>query len=180
MGNNFLISIQKIYDRIDFLPLNDLSLLFYEISLDYKDCGGSFCVIMSIFLFGLSKVFNLENQFDLKTWIDALQSGINHVVEIVNTQKNDRTFLDLIFNLIDDLNLFIENNDLKNFNFFIENDEFKNSILFDFIKKSSEKSIEKTKLMIGKIGRSSYLGDKVIGFADPGAMALYFVIISIF
>lgn len=156
LGKMILDSIQK-----NEVNLYDIKETTHHFSLIVQKIGGTSGAVFGIFLLKFSNYLKNLNKKDtsysLEEILNAFKSGINGVSNISGAKSGDRTFLDSLIPAIE-----IFENEIKNMN----SSSYKN------ILNASIEGAEKTKNMFPKKGRSSYLGERVIGFEDPGAKCI--------
>lgn len=98
---------------------------------------------------------------------DILYKSIEAIKERGHCEKGDKTILDGLIPIYEEINYGI-NNGLA-----VEN------TLLNAINYSREE-VEKTRLLISKKGRASYLGEKSIGYQDPGATSALIIFEAIY
>lgn len=158
-GNNFARAGKYILNNISNLPLYDYSKSLYEISLLVQKIGGTSGVVFGLFLLKLSQYLQGKDQVTSKDWLEGFKFGIQGVTNLSGAKKGDRTFLDSLIPAIETLEYEIT----KGFDF----NHSPNAIY-----ESAKKGCDDTKNMLPKKGRGTYLGDRILGSADPGSKAI--------
>ncbi|KAJ5074319.1 triokinase/fmn cyclase [Anaeramoeba ignava] len=129
---------------------------FFDISLAIKkSMGGASGGIFSIFFLRLAQVLAERGNY-----YEGLLEGCKNIIQIGGADVGDRTLIDSLYPAVEAMAK------LAN--------EKKGSFL-DILKAGAaeaQKGSDSTKKMKGKKGRSGYLGDRVLNYADPGSVAI--------
>ncbi|EFC39442.1 predicted protein [Naegleria gruberi] len=131
-----------------------LAELVYQIGICVQNSGGSSGAIISMFFLRYSKSLK-TNSFDHKK---AFIEGVHGMMELGDSKKGDRTMLDTLIPVSEYLQ------------------EQEESIDVETIVKVANEGMDSTKSMLAKRGRSRYLGDRVLGFLDPGALCMFDIV----
>jgi dihydroxyacetone kinase len=101
----------------------------------------------------------LENskRTGLASWIEALHQGCLAISEMGGAKRGDRTMLDALIPFVESLDSAAEG-------------EYRKTLLSAV--EAAEGGADATARMTPRVGRSSYLGERVIGHPDPGAKAV--------
>jgi dihydroxyacetone kinase len=94
----------------------------------------------------------------MEDWVDALEEGRKAISDLGGAKPGDRTMLDALDPFVKTLQ---KNAGLK---------WSREAILASV--EAAELGVEATAHMKPRLGRSSYLGDRVLGYSDPGAKAV--------
>jgi ATP-dependent dihydroxyacetone kinase len=119
--------------------------------------GGSSGPLYGVLLLRCGKVLENSERTGLDQWVAALDQGCRAISELGGAQPGDRTMLDA-------LDPFVES--LKE-----AAGKWSRDVLFTAVE-AAERGAERTAKMKPRRGRSSYLGDRVLGHPDPGAKAV--------
>lgn len=158
-GNNFARAGKYVLNNISNLPLHDLSKSVYEISLLVQKIGGTSGAVFGVFLLKVSQSLKGKEQIEPKDWLEAFKFGIQGVTNLSGAKKGDRTFLDSLIPAVESL----ENEILNGYN---------SQKSPQIIATSAHNGCEATKDILPKKGRGTYLGDRVLGYVDPGSKAI--------
>jgi dihydroxyacetone kinase len=123
-----------------------------------RELGGSSGPLYGVLFLRCGNVLESVGTIGTAQWAEALQQGCRAVSELGGAKPGDRTMLDAL-------------------------DPFVKTLMKDVVGKASheavmaavaaaEHGVEATAQMKPRLGRSSYLGDRVLGHADPGAKAI--------
>lgn len=160
LGHMVLESVKE--NKIDF---TNLKVLSYQLSLIVQKIGGTSGAVFGIFLLKFSQYLNSvicnDSIYTNHDILNAFKAGINGVTTISGAKLGYRTFLDSLIPAVEQMEIQI----LKE----IEIDFHKN------IYEASIKGSNNTKLLFPKKGRSSYLGERVLGYEDPGAKCISYL-----
>ena len=102
-------------------------------------------------------VLESSNRTGLASWIEALHQGCLAISESGGAKRGDRTMLDALIPFVESL----ENP---------EETELRGTLLSAVA--AAERGADATARMTPRVGRSSYLGERVMGYPDPGAKAV--------
>jgi dihydroxyacetone kinase len=94
----------------------------------------------------------------LAQWVEALEQGCCAITELGGAKPGDRTMLDALDPFVRSL----KSAGAKGLS---------REVLLAAVKEA-ERGVEATAHMAPRMGRSSYLGDRVLGHPDPGAKAI--------
>ena len=94
----------------------------------------------------------------LAQWIEALDQGCLAISELGGAKPGDRTMLDALDPFVKALKKSVGERTLRE------------AVVAAV--EAAERGVEATAQMKPRVGRSSYLGDRVLGYTDPGARAI--------
>jgi len=127
--------------------------------------GASGPIFGSIFI-AMAKTIEGRDKIDLKDLTRMFSDSMDKVMLIGGAKPGDKT-------LIDSLNPIVES---------LKDSSLKGLSLKDGVALAEIAALEgaeSTKDMVGKKGRSKYLGERSIGYQDAGATTMYLIIKSI-
>ncbi len=171
-GTSMARGFKNLYDKIDELKDLDIGSILKKSGFELiKSIGGSAGAIFGTFFTGQATYYdkNLKGResLTLKDISSMMEEALNQIKKRGNADAGDKTMIDALQPAVESL---------------------KNSVdrglgiaeAFEEAAGAAKAGAEKTKEMIGKHGRSKYLGERGKGFIDPGAMstALIFEAIS--
>jgi len=169
------ISIQTagnyILGDLSSYPLHDYALTFHRLAIACQDkLGGSSGPLYSVFLLKFSSILKMkgdkENPSDPKVWAEAFQNGIKGISDLGDAKEGDRTMLDALIPASRAFSKAI-----------MDGKSIKDALHQSVIE--AQEGVKATSQILAKRGRSSYLGERVIGHIDPGAEAVTIIIKSI-
>lgn len=102
-------------------------------------------------------------EINITDYRDILRTMIEEIKIVGNVEKGDKTILDSLIPAYEEINYGIENN-ISTIN------TLKNSV------EAAKNGVEYTKLVSSRKGRASYLGERSIGYQDPGATSALMMI----
>jgi dihydroxyacetone kinase len=94
----------------------------------------------------------------LAQWTEALDQGCRAISELGGAKSGDRTMLDALDPFVDALKKQVDGKASR-------------EVIMAAVD-AAECGVEATARMKPRLGRSSYLGDRVLGHPDPGARAV--------
>jgi dihydroxyacetone kinase len=109
-----------------------------------------------VFFLRCGNILGRSRTVDKAQWAQALEKGCQAISELGGAKPGDRTMLDALYPFV---------NTLK------QESEATPQAVWDAVK-AAEQGAAATAQMKPKLGRSSYLGDRVLGHPDPGARAV--------
>ena len=121
------------------------------------EMGGSSGPLYGVLFLRCGSVLEKSERTGLDQWAAALDQGCRAVSELGGAKPGDRTMLDA-------LDPFVES--LK-----VAAGKWSREVLLTAVE-AAERGAEATARMKPRLGRSSYLGDRVLGHPDPGAKAV--------
>jgi dihydroxyacetone kinase len=122
-----------------------------------REMGGSSGPLYGVLFLRCGNVLDNSNGTGLVQWAEALDQGCRAMSELGGAKSGDRTMLDA-------LDPFVKS--LKD-----ASGEVSRKTLFTAVE-AAERGAEATAEMKPRLGRSSYLGERVLGHPDPGAKAV--------
>jgi dihydroxyacetone kinase len=126
-----------------------------------RELGGSSGPLYGVLFLRCAGVLEAAGAITFTEWIEALDEGCRAISELGGANPGDRTMLDALDPYVKALK---KNNEL-------ETAVSLRTMLGNGLK-AAERGVDATAKMKPRMGRSSYLGDRVIGYPDPGAKAV--------
>lgn len=169
-GINMNRGFNFVRDMIKGLDENtNISSIFKQTAtLLIKNVGGSSGPLYGTFFLNASIVSSNKEELSLNDIAEIFNKGTNAIAALGKSKAGEKTMLDTLYPTLDAIKEFVSNNnDLTDDNL----EEFKSSILT-----AAENAMKSTIDMIATKGRASYLGDRSIGYHDPGASSSYILI----
>lgn len=117
--------------------------------------GASGPLYGTLFIRAATKTAGKES-LTLAELVDALQAGVDGVIARGKAEPGDKTMCDVWWDVIAAARTSLENDETV-------------SAALATMAQVAEAGVEKTIPMIAKKGRASYLGERSVGHADPGA-----------
>jgi dihydroxyacetone kinase len=122
-----------------------------------REMGGSSGPLYGVFFLRCGNVLESSRTSRLAQWVEAVDQGCQAVSELGGAKPGDRTMLDALAPFVKSLK------DARG--------ELSREILLTAVE-AAERGAKATAQMKPRLGRSSYLGDRVLGHPDPGAKAV--------
>jgi dihydroxyacetone kinase len=116
-----------------------------------RELGGSSGPLYGVLFLRCGSVLENHGATGLSSWANALAQGCKAITELGGAKPGDRTMLDALDPLVKALQ---------------QGAGLKAAV------EAAERGAEATAQMKPRLGRSSYLGDRVLGHPDPGAKAV--------
>jgi triose/dihydroxyacetone kinase / FAD-AMP lyase (cyclizing) len=158
LGTSMRRAAMAILSRMDSYPLNNVSATLKALGHDlHREMGGSSGPLYGVLFLRCGNVLENSRTSGLAQWVEAVDQGCQAISELGGAKPGDRTMLDA-------LDPFVKS--LKE-----ARGEPSREILLSAVE-AAERGAEATATMKPRLGRSSYLGDRVLGHPDPGAKAV--------
>jgi dihydroxyacetone kinase len=146
-------------DAVGSYPLDDVPATLKAIGHTLRrELGGSSGPLYGVLFLRCGSVLETSGATGLAHWAEALDQGSRAIGELGGAKPGDRTMLDA-------LDPFVKA--LKKGG---GGEASREAILAAV--EAAERGVEATAQMKPHLGRSSYLGDRVLGYPDPGARAV--------
>jgi triose/dihydroxyacetone kinase / FAD-AMP lyase (cyclizing) len=116
-----------------------------------RELGGSSGPLYGVLFLRCGSVLENHGALGRAQWADALAQGCGAITELGGAKPGDRTMLDALDPFVKALQ---------------QGEGLKAAV------EAAERGAEATAQMTPRLGRSSYLGDRVLGHPDPGAKAV--------
>jgi triose/dihydroxyacetone kinase / FAD-AMP lyase (cyclizing) len=158
LGASMKRAAAAVRDAVDSYPLDDVSATFKALGHTLRhELGGSSGPLYGVLFLRSGKVLEDSGSTGLAQWTEALDQGCHAISELGGAKPGDRTMLDA-------LDPFVKS--LKGAGGNVSREALLTAV------EEAERGVEATAQMIPRMGRSSYLGDRVLGHPDPGAKAV--------
>jgi triose/dihydroxyacetone kinase / FAD-AMP lyase (cyclizing) len=122
-----------------------------------RELGGSSGPLYGVFFLRCGNVLEHSGATGLAQWVEALEQGFQAISELGGAKPGDRTMLDALDPFVKILKECVGETPCE---------AVLNAVA------AAERGAEATAQMKPRLGRSSYLGDRVLGYPDPGAKAI--------
>ena len=160
LGSNMTRAARAIGGNLRFYPLDDLPETFKALGLTLQEVlGGSSGPLYGVLLLRTGIFLEGGPADDLPRWATAVIEGCGAISELGGAKVGDRTMLDALIPFA------------QTFRDGITAGLPVKSVLTDAVI-AAEEGAKATARMIPRRGRSSYLGERTLGYPDPGAMAV--------
>lgn len=160
LGSNMARAARTIGESLPFYPLDDLSETLKALGLTLQETlGGSSGPLYGVLLLRTGIFLEGGSAFDPQRWATAILEGCGAISELGGTKIGDRTMLDALIPFA------------QTFRDAIAAGHLVKDALADALI-AAEGGAKATARMIPRRGRSSYLGERALGYPDPGAVAV--------
>ena len=157
-------SSKTVLAHLKYLPLDDdvpgsLKIMAELISDSF---GGSSGPLYGFLLVNVSEALPKQKLCQLAPahWAIAFKQGVDALKDLVHVQVGDRTMIDALDPAAHAAMDFLKSKQTP-------------EEALEKIVKAAREGADKAKLLVARRGRSAYLGDRVIGLADPGCELAY-------
>jgi dihydroxyacetone kinase len=158
LGASMRRAAMAVQSRMDSYPLNNVSATLKTLGHDLqREMGGSSGPLYGVLFLRCGNVLESSRTGGLARWAEAVDQGCQAISELGGAKPGDRTMLDALVPFA---------KSLKD-----AHGEPSRERLLTAVE-AAERGAEATAQMKPRLGRSSYLGDRVLGHVDPGAKAV--------
>jgi triose/dihydroxyacetone kinase / FAD-AMP lyase (cyclizing) len=157
LGASMARAAKAVQAAISSYPLNDISRTLQALAHTLaRELGGSSGPFYGVFFLRCGNILGRSRTKEKAQWAQALEEGCQAISELGGANPGDRTMLDALYPFV---------NTLK------QQNEATPKAVWAAVE-AAEQGAAATAQMKPKLGRSSYLGDRVLGHPDPGARAV--------
>ena len=158
LGISMKRAAEDVLAAVGSFPLDNLPATLKIMGHTLKsEMGGSSGPLYGVLFLRCGKVLENSDRTGLAQWAEALDQGCRAISELGGAKPGDRTMLDA-------LDPFVKS--LKGASGKVLREDLLTAV------KAAERGVEATAQMKPRLGRSSYLGERVLGHPDPGAKAV--------
>ena len=158
LGTSMARAAKAVQGAVGSYPLDDLPATFRAIGHTLRrELGGSSGPLYGVLFLRCGSVLEKSVVTGLAQWTEALDQGCRAISELGGAKPGDRTMLDALDPFVRSLKTGVGG-------------EVHDAVLTAV--EAAERGVEATSQMKPRLGRSSYLGDRVLGYPDPGAKAI--------
>ena len=159
LGTSMERAAKAVQGAVGSYPLDDVPATIRAIGHTLRrELGGSSGPLYGVFFLRCSSVLEKSGAMELAQWAEALDQGCHAIGEMGGAKPGDRTMLDALDPFVKALRKGVSGKASRE------------AILAAV--EAAERGVEATARMKPRLGRSSYLGDRVLGCPDPGAKAV--------
>jgi len=163
LGVSMARGAKAVQDAVAFYPLDNIPATLKALGHTLRrELGGSSGPLYGVLFLRCGSVLEASRATGLAQWGEALDQGCRAISELGGAKPGDRTMLDALDPFVRTLrqgagvNLGVK--------------ATRDAVLAAV--EAAERGAEATAQMRPKLGRSSYLGGRVLGYPDPGAKAI--------
>lgn len=158
LGTSMKRAVIAVRSAADSYPLDDVSATLKALSNTLRhELGGSSGPLYGVLFLRAGNILEKSGLAGLAQWADALEEGCRAVSELGGAKPGDRTMLDALYPFAKSLKGAGENPSRE--------------VLLAAVHEA-DRGVVATSTMKPRLGRSSYLQDRVLGHPDPGARAV--------
>ena len=158
LGASMKRAAVAVQNSVESYPLDDAPATLKSLGQTLRRAlGGSSGPLYGVFFLRCGNILESSGWTGLAQWTNALEGGVRAIGELGGAKPGDRTMLDA-------LQPFAAS--LKSAGASVSREVVLAAV------EEAKRGAEATAQMTPRLGRSSYLGDRVIGHADPGATAV--------
>jgi len=152
LGASMARAARAVLDALSFYRLDNIPATLKALGHTLRrELGGSSGPLYGVLFLRCGSVLESQGVTGLSSLADALAQGCEAITELGGAKPGDRTMLDALDPFVQALE---------------QGAGLKTAI------EAAERGAEATAQMKPRLGRSSYLGDRVLGHPDPGAKAV--------
>jgi triose/dihydroxyacetone kinase / FAD-AMP lyase (cyclizing) len=155
LGASMERAARAVQGAVESYPLDDVPATLKALGHTLRrELGGSSGPLYGVLFLRCGSVLEGARATGLAQWAEALDQGCRAISELGGAKPGDRTMLDALDPFVKALREGVEGEELRE------------------VVLSAVAGAEATAQMKPALGRSSYLGDRVLGHPDPGAKAV--------
>lgn len=159
LGSSMKRAAKAVRSALNFYPLDDIPATLKALGHTLRrELGGSSGPLYGVLFLRCGSALDGVDVLGLAEWADALDQGCQAISELGGAKPGDRTMLDALDPFVRALKK-------------IQDGKISREAILSAVA-ASERGMEVTAQMKPRLGRSSYLGHRVIGHPDPGAKAI--------
>jgi dihydroxyacetone kinase len=157
LGVSMARAAQAVQQAVNSYPLNDVSLTLKALARTLaRELGGSSGPFYGVFFLRCGNVLGRSRTIEGAQWVQAIEEGCQAISELGGAKPGDRTMLDALYPFV---------------NTWKQQRGATPQAVWAAVE-AAEQGAAATAQLKPKLGRSSYLGDRVLGHPDPGARAV--------
>ena len=157
LGTSMARAAKAVLAAVESYPVDDIPATLIALGHTLRrELGGSSGPLYGVLFLRCGTVFE-SGGTGLEQWAKALDQGCQAISELGGAKPGDRTMLDALDPFVRALKTGVGG-------------EAHDAVLTAV--EAAERGVEATSQMKPRLGRSSYLGDRVLGYPDPGAKAV--------
>jgi dihydroxyacetone kinase-like protein len=166
-GINMDRGFKKVMSQLSTLTNQDIGSILKTVSMTLiSSVGGASGPLYGTLFLKASTVAVGKQEITTQELLQLLQAGLDGVLQRGKAQLEDKTMVDVLSPAVDAFKQAVE--------------EGKDTLAaMQQTVAVAEQALEKTKPMLAKKGRASYLGERSIGHQDPGATSSYLMLSSL-
>ena len=158
LGISMKRAAEAVRVAVDSYPLDNVPATLKQLGHTLQRVmGGSSGPLYGVLFLRCGNVLASSNETGLAKWVEALNQGCLAISELGGAKSGDRTMLDALIPFAESLKGAGEN---------LSGETFLSAF------EAAERGADATAQMTPRVGRSSYLGARVLGHPDPGARAV--------
>jgi dihydroxyacetone kinase len=158
LGTSMERAAKAVLVAMGSYPLDDVPATLIALGHTlHHELGGSSGPLYGVLFLRCASVLESSGATGLAHWTIALDQGCQAISELGGAKPGDRTMLDALDPFVRSLKTGVGG-------------EVHDAVLTAV--EAAERGVEATSQMKPRLGRSSYLGDRVLGYPDPGAKAI--------
>ena len=167
LGSSLERGAKGVEAQLISYPLDDVAATLKAIGHTLRrELGGSSGPLYGILFLRCGTVLAASGQQGLAAWAEALAQGSRAISDLGGAKSGDRTMLDALDPFA------------KTLKEFAKKQPPREALLAAVA--AAEEGTDATSQMKPRLGRSSYLGDRVLGHPDPGAKALAILLRAVY
>jgi dihydroxyacetone kinase len=159
LGTSMKRAAKAVQGEIDSYSLDDVPTMLRALGHTLRrELGGSSGPLYGVLFLRCGNVLASSGANGLAQWAEALDKGCMAISELGGAKPGDRTMLDALDPFVKTLKKSISGKTSR-------------EAVVSAVE-AAKRGVEATAQMKPRVGRSSYLGDRVLGYPDPGAKAI--------
>jgi dihydroxyacetone kinase len=159
LGTSMERAAKAVQGAVGSYPLDDVPAAIRAMGHTLRrELGGSSGPLYGVLFLRCGSSLEKSGATGLAQWAEALDQGCRAISELGGAKPGDRTMLDALDPFVKALKKRVDGKETR-------------EVILAAVE-AAERGVEATARMKPRLGRSSYLGDRVLGYPDPGAKAV--------
>ncbi|RSL19029.1 homodimeric dihydroxyacetone kinase [Edaphobacter aggregans] len=158
LGTSMERAAKAVLAAVESYPVDDVPATLIALGHTLRrELGGSSGPLYGVLFLRCGSVLEGSGITEMERWAEALDQGCQAISELGGAKPGDRTMVDALEPFVRKLKTGVGG-------------KVRDAVLAAV--EAAERGVEATSKMKPRLGRSSYIGDRVLGYPDPGAKAI--------
>ncbi|NME82231.1 dihydroxyacetone kinase subunit DhaL [Clostridium sp. SM-530-WT-3G] len=167
-GLNLSKGFNAVEEKIENISDKDIGNIFEVTGMTLVETvGGASGPLYGTAFMKASTVVNKKSSIDMNDFLQILAEALNGIKIRGEAKEGEKTMIDTLSPVVNELKKDLEEGRDSNY-------------IFEDLKYIARKGMESTRDIIATKGRASYLKERSIGYKDPGATSMYYILDTVF
>ncbi|HCW52822.1 MAG TPA: dihydroxyacetone kinase subunit L [Clostridium sp.] len=167
-GLNLSKGFNAVEEKIENISDNDIGNILKVTGMTLvATVGGASGPLYGTAFMKASTVVDKKISIDMNDFLQILTEALNGIKIRGKSTEGEKTMIDTLSPVVNELKKDLEEGRYSNY-------------IFEDLKDIARKGMESTRNIIAIKGRASYLKERSIGYKDPGATSMYYILDTVF